>query len=892
MRLSKAVVLACAVAAFFGGEALTSAAARYSAVSEDENALLAAKAAKQKAIDRQIWLSSPAAREARARSRHDYRGRMGERAYELAREKFGGLVAGPLWLPPRLSTDERKVGMNGDRVMVIERDGEPAGIVSSPVPLVARAPDGEKRPTDLRLEDKGGVFAATNPVARAEIPKVLSAPIRLEDGLSVHPLGGAADGTRGVLRDDRVFFADAADDTDLIIGAVPTGASVLYQLRSPNAPESLEMKLELPDGARIRQSDARTGGLEIVRGEELLVTIAPPLASDAQGVSVPVRYELSGDRVSISAAHAGGDYAYPILVDPLIDSQPWVYDGSGVHGWYFQTPWPDHFFSSTSGSWGSGMYTVLGAGRYYGHTAAGEWQYPMRPGTFMSRMEFMVERQSVYQPWANICHSIGFVNNASGLDQTTWWAGRDGYAGRGARTRCNSFDNSINFGYTAVCVYSDCSVPFTHEAHYAFFSTWTYGDATRLGWNTSYVGGSAAWISDSYGPNIGGGPPDIAYAETTAWPIYYADDGLGVRRLQVDSPSFDGWNQAIDWTFPCSGTTWSPCNTAMAGITREIGNLPPGANTIRVRVTDAGGRLSTKTWTIDNYPSSGTHGGSNQALDTEDEITSAIVALDPESTREERWNGFTASDREVLAAYDVGVRWGEDAPIENDGSEVGSREVFDDPNATAAAAEEWVPPADVYTSVDPGEPIAQASAFPIVGIVATCFKFCDDGVRAGTRLIKGLKKAKQPKWTPPTKFRPLKPSRRWWDDVTTKPSRKLRNNLKGKDDFADDITGDWQAHHIVAARHKAARMAQKYLDDCGIGPNDPRNGIMLPKNEATRSRLGTRRNAHPRTGNYYSNVNQMFFVNIHRSLSVDPCDAIRATLSEIKEALLKGAFRY
>jgi hypothetical protein len=48
--------------------------------------------------------------------------------------------------------------------------------------------------------------------------------------------------------------------------------------------------------------------------------IAPPSAVDSDGTPVPVSLSIDGGHVIVSAPHRGRGYAYPILVDPLVQT--------------------------------------------------------------------------------------------------------------------------------------------------------------------------------------------------------------------------------------------------------------------------------------------------------------------------------------------------------------------------------------------------------------------------------------------------------------------------------------------------------------------------------------------------------------------------------------------
>lgn len=79
-----------------------------------------------------------------------------------------------------------------------------------------------------------------------------------------------------------------------------------------------------------------------MRAGKVVATVAAPFALDAQGQAVPSRYQLAGERLTVAVVHSGGDYAYAIMLDPVIDQQLWAWDApSDPGGWDYTTPRAD-----------------------------------------------------------------------------------------------------------------------------------------------------------------------------------------------------------------------------------------------------------------------------------------------------------------------------------------------------------------------------------------------------------------------------------------------------------------------------------------------------------------------------------------------------------------------
>lgn len=112
-----------------------------------------------------------------------------------------------------------------------------------------------------------------------------------------------------------------------MVAPTATGVELFNLLRSKESPEALRFDLDLPEGAALRTDGYK--GAEVTRDGKTLTHIAPPLATDAQGTSVPVELEIEQSAIVLHVAHRDGDYAAPILVDPIVED--WANTGAN---WY------------------------------------------------------------------------------------------------------------------------------------------------------------------------------------------------------------------------------------------------------------------------------------------------------------------------------------------------------------------------------------------------------------------------------------------------------------------------------------------------------------------------------------------------------------------------------
>ena len=114
--------------------------------------------------------------------------------------------------------------------------------------------------------------------------------------------------------------AGGSGDTDVVVRALPLGADVTYMLRSEASPESETMSFDLPSGWQLHDPGDGSGQIQIVSGSgKVMAVVFPAMAVDAQGQTVPTSYQVaSADQLTLTVSHDGGDYAYPIMVDPAI----------------------------------------------------------------------------------------------------------------------------------------------------------------------------------------------------------------------------------------------------------------------------------------------------------------------------------------------------------------------------------------------------------------------------------------------------------------------------------------------------------------------------------------------------------------------------------------------
>jgi len=328
-----------------------------------------------------------------------------------------------------------------DHVAVVGGDGSSLeglsessqrNLLQSLLPLRAESEAGRKAVVDLGLERDEGALQPANPLVDVAIPSELGEGISLpESDIGIKLAAAPAERAPSVIGESAAFFPNVAPNSDLTVVPTPTGVEVFSHLRAPDAPLFQRYELSLPQGAVLEEES--DGGAEVTRDGAVIAHVPPPIAIDAAGEPVAVSLAVEGDALIVTSAPAP-DAAYPILVDPVVETYFWSQnnnqDGLG-------TDWVpgsnSSLFEARSYGYG-GAEKGLNLYSYPGTVQAGaqaNWNYFVpryfsdyktygtRPSSFITRMSlsnmnFWIENESApYQ--AN-----PFV--ISGLwDETTNW---------------------------------------------------------------------------------------------------------------------------------------------------------------------------------------------------------------------------------------------------------------------------------------------------------------------------------------------------------------------------------------------------------------------------------------------------------------------------------------
>jgi hypothetical protein len=564
--------------------------------------------ARIKALREKERRKSPEAREERKRSRSAHRGLGDGEAVRLLKTQYGELFRDELWGPPRLRTGEKIERYVGDRSFVLRRADGKQTLVEAIMPVSTEARGGKRTPISTDLTDAGAELEAANAPAGPRIAKQLGGGVTLErSGISFRVVGDTT--AQAEVTQDKATFANALTDGDVTVAAMPDGAETFFQLRSPESPGATRMRFNLPEGAKLelkQLADAGRGlpkpenaGAEIVKGDKVLAQIAPPSATDADGQRVPVSYAVEGSDLVVKVDHQGGDWMYPILVDPYVkDSYNWYDGNSDSSGWGFYRT-RDGFIGydcawntgcAGGGLSGKGLYiqTVLG-GYPTDWSAQAQWFWHAPANTNIVRVD-----------WTGYGHKSGA--------SCVWGQITDPVYGSIQGSQLFNCSD-VNFGYFTSCTaHPSCATDGSSPGNVARFGTVQYNGTF---WDT-WVKLSNAYIElwDGYKPKVDSltaGPPATG---TNGWVdnvshafrANVSDQGVGVRNVTF---SRTGPNPAsVVSGAPCNGSHYARCNSSYtlpgSNWVYNTNDLDDGIHQFKVAVDDHVGNTSDQNseWTL------------------------------------------------------------------------------------------------------------------------------------------------------------------------------------------------------------------------------------------------------------------------------------------------------
>lgn len=535
---------------------------------------------------------SPAAREERARSRTRHRDLSASSALRVTRQQFPAFSSQPAfqgYRPKPGESIERYLHAGSARVS--DRAGH-RSIVESTYPLTGRTPSGRPAPVDLSLRRHGSGFAP------ASAPVEVRFPGRIADGIAMG-LGG--DGrvvvrpakTRKAraarLSSGKVMYANTDRDTDTLAAAMPSGVELFTQIRSAKSPVVHAFRVDLPRGATLRKLGR---GAEIVRRGQRLGVVNPPLAWDADNRRVPVRMSVARNRLRLVVPHRGADFAYPLMVDPLVESfQHWRTDPD-MDWLYWEFDAPSGFSWSRDGEWGAGAYLATTGGEYRERSSAyARFAAPGDAHVYAAEFNLLRHQPPKGDP---MCVSAGIYSGAAGDFESEPW------------TRCESVWDE-DYGTCVEGRYPDCDERAGSPSNEMRFQYWAFSTGERDDSGVANMGGALIKISDRNDPSVQHGAIPTGWAESHELSFSARDTGLGLRRMAVTSPTAPVW-PGVEKTWECDGSRFARsenrCSFEWETLSYLTGDADPGAElpegiqTLRATAEDGLPRTSTSDATV------------------------------------------------------------------------------------------------------------------------------------------------------------------------------------------------------------------------------------------------------------------------------------------------------
>jgi hypothetical protein len=458
---------------------------------------------------------------------------------------------------------------------------------------------------DLGLERTEDELQPANPLAEVGIPQELGEGIKIPGaGIRVGLPGAPAERSPSIIDQSVAGYPNVAHDTTFAVAPTPTGFETMTLLQSADAPTSQIYELDLPQGASLTETEG--GGAEAQSGEESLLEILPPTAIDANGASVPVSLEVSGDSLTVAASPDSGS-AFPILVDPTF-KYPWYGKAEGNFAdWTSESnnsglimgikatctkscpttiqekPGLDVFAKKASLVAGSNGTWSFYVPRYFSDQA----QYGTPPQSFITSMVlqdlvFFSKDQSGAQP---IMVSGVWDPLASKYTSALYHGGNEG--------ALTNLTTSYTFGYGG-----------DENAKRAIAAQlYSQETLTMKGERELYVGDATIEVGDGGKPSFGSPTPTLegwVNSQPTS-PINFtvSDAGLGLKKMEVMLEGSDPKKASVT-SLSCLSTPSSPCprtwKSAEVGppvVKYEPATLPQGEDWLQLIASDAAGNSTT-----------------------------------------------------------------------------------------------------------------------------------------------------------------------------------------------------------------------------------------------------------------------------------------------------------
>lgn len=569
---------------------------RDSGLSDEDEARLNDRLEEEEA-ERQRRRSDPDERAKRDSSRTAYTddALSANDATALARDRFEGSIVDPIWDQPLAEPGGEVKRFLSDHAALLEgSDGNPQVVESPDVPL--RDPQGD--PIDLDLAESSASFHPEDTAGSVRLPKDITDGVSFpKANLSVEPVEADSQDPEGREVGQSVAWPKVAPDTDLFGVPTPGGVQLLGQLRSAGSPEDIELKVNLPDGATLEEVGNGEEGAQVVKDGRGIADISFPLATDSDGEEVPSSLSVKdGDRLVLHVDHSGGDWRYPLLLDPVMTAYDSWFSGTDrtnpedqTTGWYHESNASSRFTFRTAQDFSTcyrkdgtsavnpdcrGLYVFSDSNQDYNDGDEGHWTW-QTPGasSYLTKVEFLntfFSRRGESSPDAQI--QMGM--RAPGSK----WVGLEDYGyAQSNETRTVTPGENVTNPDSQHAFWARLALRFTSSGH-------------RDERAQAFLGGARLYVTDPEKPTA----PTLSHQGLPRWvsdttPTTTAtstDPGLGVKSFAFHPPS--GTDQTVESKNPaCTGTKQSPCpNPGSGAYSYSTTGLPEGVNTFSVKAAD------------------------------------------------------------------------------------------------------------------------------------------------------------------------------------------------------------------------------------------------------------------------------------------------------------------
>jgi tripartite motif-containing protein 71 len=551
--------------------------------------------AEEEEAEREEWLAGPEAEQQRQASRTAFTGLTAAEAEALLGDTFAEQLQSLNSDPARYLSDAQLVSVSEDPTAGTVKEDGASAVLDAEIPLQTENEEGDLEKVDLSLEATAAGFETLNALVDVEIPSSPSDPIEIgAEGVTVSQQGAAPEQSARRFGDENVFYPDVLPDTDMLVSPIAGGIEIFNQLRSQGSPETFRFDVDVPEGGTLRPTGA--WGVEVVSGEATIATIPPATAVDAQGTEVPVDMAVEGDSIVLHVAHRDGDYAMPILLDPILENnQDWIYGqnhnaldmgvwgfNKNVAGMYGSTGCIYHCFGQPGNV--RGLFVSAQSGTYFAGQIA-QWSYSApNASSFIT--------SATLSPYVRYDHP-----NCNAA--TTQYKQPHDYFGIWGNGAWNYHSvNSANYpghSYT---------LPVTGQA--AVFGLGTGGSNFSIPcWRDLYAAGAHVWLDDSNWPYFNWSPaangvPQGWVSNETHFTItsQVSDAGLGIKNVRLHHAGGPIISDITPEYNECAGTRRSPCYTTHSASFDGLhgGYFAPGERDAWLSATDATGKTVTSSY--------------------------------------------------------------------------------------------------------------------------------------------------------------------------------------------------------------------------------------------------------------------------------------------------------